>query len=222
MIEICEIISNEQLEKLENISDELAKIHDAFSSYLSEDIGRFYNKYSNMCRLGSYFSYLVLKEKFPEYDFQIDGGWHKDYSDKPSLDYLDKNNLPGGTFSEVTQEYESHYWCVSNKYGFIVDFTSQQFGYSEIYITDICDDTYRSNLRKDLLKEEVATAYEVLQHPLKKNNTYDNLTEREKFFVVINDIFKKYNGLKNDKNLDEIKANILNKIMDKKYLPPKP
>ena len=219
MIEICEIISNEQLEKLENISDEIAKIYDAFSKYLNEDIGRFYNKYLNMCRLGSYFSYLVLKEKFPEYDFQIDGGWHQDYSEKPSFDYLDKKNLPGGTFSEVTKKYESHYWCVSNKYGFIIDFTSQQFGYSEIYITDICDDTYRSNLRKDLINEEVSIASEVLQHPLKRNNMFDNFTDKEKFFIVMDHIFKQYKEIKNDKNLDEIKAIILNKIIDKKYYP---
>lgn len=211
LMTLSEIISKQQQKKIIKIKQDIIDIHMSLYQYLCLDCA---TNYVNKCRLGSVFSHTILSDKYPEFDFVLNGGWEKDY--KEFEGYIDTNNLPGGMLGEDF-DYHGHYWVESQKYGFIIDFTASQFGYSEVFITDNQDDCYISNLDKNRIYSEIRFMNMVPVNPYGVDKrTFEERGPEACFDIALNRLMRVYQSNPyNSKELNFIKnqwINVFNKI----------
>jgi len=211
LMTISEIIDKKQNQKILRMKQDIIDIHMSLYQYLCLDCG---TNYANKCRLGSVFAHSILSDKYPEYNFILNGGWDKQHKDFE--DYIDMNNLPGGMLGNDFN-YHGHYWVESQEYGFIIDFTASQFGYSEVFITDNNDECYISNLDKDRIYSEIKFMNMVPVNPYGVDKrTFEERGPEVCFDITLNRLMRVYQSNPcNNKELQFIKnqwTNIFHKL----------
>ena len=116
---------------------------------------------SELCRGGAYGLLLHLRERIPDAEWRVDGGYGSevraltlaDGSPRPDLEaVIDTLRWPGG-MRDPAGVWRGHFWVrgrLADGTEVVVDLTADQFGYDDVVVAPASDPRYRSNLRKDI------------------------------------------------------------------------
>lgn len=116
---------------------------------------------ADLCRGAAYGLMLHLREKVPEADWRVDGGYGSEAlsltlpdgtprSDLPAV--IDTSLWPGGML-DPAGVWHGHFWVAGtlpDGTEVIADLSADQFGYGDVVVEPSTDPRYRSNLRKDI------------------------------------------------------------------------
>lgn len=111
-----------------------------------------------MCRISTAMALPILREAFPDGDWQADGG-------HPTVRYGSRGfkrafaRLDGGMWDRLTNAWDGHYWIRGRHAGreVIVDISADQYGWAPVIVAAGDDPRYRASYTGATVRKDVGT-----------------------------------------------------------------